>query len=81
MTDKTTADLIDEAARKIANDILNDPEMKATERVRSFQVLVDYRKVVNVPVEPEKPPPERFDQMRDRIRAVTGGGHTDEPAA
>jgi hypothetical protein len=37
----------------------------------AFQTLIDYRKAVVAPVEPEKDKPERFDQMRDRIRAVT----------
>ena len=68
MTDKSTHDLIDEAARRIANDIIAG-EMTANERMKAFATLIDYRKVVAVEA-PEAPPPERFDQMRDRIRAA-----------
>jgi hypothetical protein len=69
MTEKSTHDLIDEAARRIANDIIADPEMSANERVKAFQVLIAYREI-EAPEEPEAPPPERFDQMRDKIRAA-----------
>ena len=68
MTDKSTHDLIDEAARRIANDIIAG-EMTANERMKAFQALIDYRKVVTGDAEPE-PLAERFDRMRDRIRAA-----------
>jgi hypothetical protein len=68
MTDKTTHELIDEAARRIANDIIAG-DLNPNERMKAFQALIDYRKVVTVDAEPE-PPSERFDQMRDRIRAA-----------
>jgi hypothetical protein len=73
MSDKATHELIDEAARRIAKDII-EGEMTPNERVKAFETLIDYRKVVQAPAQPEKPPQERFDQMRDKIRAAGAVG-------
>jgi hypothetical protein len=70
MTDKSTHDLIDEAARRIATDIIESEEMTANERMKAFATLIDYRKVVASPGDAEKAPVESFDRMRDRIRGI-----------
>lgn len=79
MTEQSTHDLIDKAARRMAQDIISG-DMTANERVKAFQTLIAYRNAVAEEVEPSHPGPsvESFDRMAERIRAVNGAPN--EPA-
>lgn len=79
MTEKSTHDLIDKAARRMAQDIISG-DMTANERVKAFQTLIAYRNAIAEEVEAAEPAPavESFDRMAERIRAVNGAPN--EPA-
>ena len=69
MTDQTTRDLIEEAARRIAKDIIGG-KMTATERYKAFQILTGFYKETSPPVEPPKADDASFASVRDRLNAL-----------
>lgn len=70
---KSTAELIDDAARHIAEKVVSDDKLTAGEKVKGFASLIDYLKVSTAKNGNGAPAPEieAFDTIRDRLNSMT----------
>lgn len=86
---KSTADLIDEAARHIAEKVVSDKKLTVGEKVKGFASLIDYLKITSGKQTNQAPAPEieAFDTIRDKLNSLTFhpldriGNGSDEPTA
>lgn len=78
MKKATTAELIDKAARHIAEKVVSENDLTVNEKIKGFHSLIDYLKLTSKAVE-NSTEMESIDDIRARIEAVGNG--KDEPAA